>query len=83
MVKAMVAGYMQVRTPTSAERDYLLDAMRFRVSVLGAVRFAWAAERGWSEQIERSLLRLQARFRAADEVARVAHEAFERLDLAP
>jgi len=80
IVKAMVAGYMQVRTPTSAERDYLLDAMRFGVSFLGALRFAWAAEQGWSEQIERSLMRLQARYHAADEVARAARETMKRLD---
>jgi Ser/Thr protein kinase RdoA (MazF antagonist) len=79
IVKAMVAGYVQFRTPTSAERDYLLDAMRFGVSFLGAVRFAWAAERGWSEQIERSLVRLQARYRVAEDVAQVAREAMIEL----
>jgi Ser/Thr protein kinase RdoA (MazF antagonist) len=80
IVTAMMAGYAQFRILTSAERDYLLDAMRFGVSFLGGVRFAWAAEHGWSEQIERSLVRLQARYHAADEVARAAREAMERLD---
>jgi Ser/Thr protein kinase RdoA (MazF antagonist) len=80
IVEAMVEGYTQFRAPTHAERDYLLDALRFGVAFIGALRFAWAAEQGWSEQIERSLVRLQARFRAADDVAQAAREALERLD---
>jgi Ser/Thr protein kinase RdoA (MazF antagonist) len=79
IVAAMVEGYAQVRTVSPAERDYLLDALRFGVAFIGALRFAWAVEQGWSEQIERSLLRLQARYHAATEVAQVAREAFDRL----
>jgi Ser/Thr protein kinase RdoA (MazF antagonist) len=80
IVATMVEGYAQVRTVPPAERDYLLDALRFGVAFIGALRFAWAAEQGWNEQIERSLVRLQARYRAADEVAQVARTTFDRLD---
>jgi Ser/Thr protein kinase RdoA (MazF antagonist) len=80
IVAAMVEGYTQVRTVPIAERDYLLDALRFGVAFIGALRFAWAIEQGWTEQIERSLLRLQTRYHAAIDVAQVARETFERLD---
>ncbi len=76
LVAAMVAGYRQHREPTALERESLLDATRFGVAFVGSLRFAWTGEQGWSERIEGSLRRLQARYTAAEEVARLAREAF-------
>jgi Ser/Thr protein kinase RdoA (MazF antagonist) len=75
LVAAMLAGYRQHREPTVQERTHLLAATRFGVAFVGALRFAWAREQGWSERLEWSLRRLQARYTAAEEVARLAQEA--------
>jgi Ser/Thr protein kinase RdoA (MazF antagonist) len=77
LVAAVVAGYRQQREPSALERACLLEATRFGVAFVGSLRFAWAGEQGWSERIERSLERLQARYTAAEEVARLAQEAFD------
>jgi Ser/Thr protein kinase RdoA (MazF antagonist) len=76
LVAAMVAGYRQHREPTARERESLLEATRFGVAFVGSLRFAWAREQDWSERIERSLRRLEARYAAAEEVAHLAREAF-------
>src|SRR5262249_38790603 len=78
LVVAMVSGYRQYHEPTAQERECLLEATRFGVAFVGALRFDWAGEQGWSERIERSLQRLQARYVAAAEVAGLAAEAFDR-----
>jgi Ser/Thr protein kinase RdoA (MazF antagonist) len=75
LVAAMVASYRQYRDPTALEREALLEATRFGVAFIGALHFAWTREQGWSERIEQSLRRLQARYTAAEEVARLAREA--------
>jgi Ser/Thr protein kinase RdoA (MazF antagonist) len=75
LVAALLAGYRQHREPTVQERTHLLAATRFGVAFVGALRFAWSCEQGWSERLERSLQRLQARYTAAEEVARTAQEA--------
>ncbi|HLW02971.1 MAG TPA: phosphotransferase [Ktedonobacterales bacterium] len=75
LVAAMVASYRKFREPTALEREALLEATRFGTAFIGALHFTWTREQGWSERIERSLRRLQARYTAAEEVARLAREA--------
>lgn len=75
LVAAMIASYRQYREPTMLEREALLEATRFGTAFIGALHFTWTHEQGWSERIERSLRRLQARSTAAEEVARLAREA--------
>ncbi len=71
-VAAVMEGYQAHRMLTSAERNILLTACRFGVAFQGAIRFLWALEHGWSERIERSLVRLQARYDAAEQAAVLA-----------
>jgi Ser/Thr protein kinase RdoA (MazF antagonist) len=71
-VAAVMEGHQTYRTLTSTERDILLTACRFGVAFQGAIRFLWALENGWSERIERSLVRLQARYDAAEQAAVLA-----------
>lgn len=78
LVAAVAAGYSQHRPLTAVELDALPDAARFGVAFVGALRYLWARQDGWSERIERSLRRLRARFDAASAVAELARTRFQR-----
>ncbi len=69
VVAAVLEGYRAHRTLAQAEYDHLPVACRFGVAFHGALRFQWALEGGWTDRINRSLTRLEARYEAAIQTA--------------
>jgi Ser/Thr protein kinase RdoA (MazF antagonist) len=71
-IAAVMNGYQDQRQLSSAELEMLLEAIRFSIAVGGAWHFAMIAQQGWNTKIEGRLARLQQRYQATAEIARLA-----------
>ncbi len=74
-IVAVLEGYRAHRTLTQGEYDRLPVACRFGGAFHGALRFQWVLEGGWTDRINRSLTRLEARYEAAKQTAAMAQAA--------
>lgn len=78
-IHAIVDGYCQQRRLTQIELDLLLDAVRFDLSFIGAIHFAYVARHGLDASLERRYARIQNRYAVSQEVAALARRRFEEV----
>lgn len=78
-IHAIVDGYSQQRRLTPVELDCLLDAVRFDLSFIGAIHFAYVARHGLDASLERRYARMENRYAVSQEVAALALRRFEEI----
>lgn len=74
-IAAVMEGYQAHRPLPPAERERLLDAIRFSIGYGAAEHLARASASGWTPQLERKLAMRQQWFAASAEIATLAAAA--------
>ncbi|HEU5228144.1 MAG TPA: phosphotransferase [Ktedonobacteraceae bacterium] len=77
LISAVVEGYCQQRTPTSAELEMLVEAVRFNSAFHFARNCQSILQDHWRENT--GLQKLQMRYDVAEEIALIARQRFEQL----
>jgi thiamine kinase-like enzyme len=75
-IATLVSGYTRWRFPEPIEREFLLDAIRFRIAWVGAWRLSRVLLEGWTTKVEEVLKSVQRRYQLAEPTATLALQYF-------